>query len=356
MSVHEPVAHGQPLRVPIPATEVFSSPVLPAMPRIAVVVPCFKVVDAILEVLAGMPPGVSAIYVVDDACPQGSGRHVQAYCRDPRVSVLFNGANLGVGGAVMAGYRAALAAGADVVVKMDGDGQMDPDALSQLVAPILRGEADYAKGNRFYDLSQISRMPRLRIFGNALLSFMTKISSGYWDLFDPTNGYTAIHARVLARLPLGKVSRRYFFETDMLFRLNIMRAVVADVPMDAKYGAETSNLRISRILFDFAAKHFRNAFKRVFYNYFLRDLSLASIELLLGGLFILVGTTMGLAFWGQSAATGITTPAGSVMLVALQIIIGIQLLLGFLAYDIAAVPRRPQHPLLPVVEGGEPGP
>src|SRR5690606_9901502 len=98
-------------------------------------------------------------------------------------------------------------------VKMDGDGQMDPAALAQLVAPIARGQADYAKGNRFYDLAQIGRMPALRIVGNALLSFMTKFSSGYWDLFDPTNGYTAIHARVLARLPLHKLSQRYFFET-----------------------------------------------------------------------------------------------------------------------------------------------
>ena len=320
----------------------------PSPPHIAVVVPCYKVLDSILDVIAGIPGFVAAIHVVDDACPAGSGQHVLEACHDPRVSVHFNEINLGVGGAVMAGYRAALAAGADIVVKMDGDGQMDPAALLRLVMPIVAGQADYAKGNRFYDLAQIGKMPRLRIVGNALLSFLTKISSGYWDLFDPTNGYTAIHARVLAKLPLHKISRRYFFETDMLFRLNIMRAAVADVPMDAKYGAETSNLRISRIVFDFAAKHFRNTFKRIFYNYFLRDLSLASIELLLGLAFVGIGTAMGLWFWAQSASTGIFASAGSVMLVALQIIVGIQLLLGFLAYDIAAVPRRPQHPLLGV--------
>lgn len=318
-----------------------------AAPRVAVVVPCFRVVDSILDVIAGIPGGVEAIHVVDDACPAGSGRHVQAHCADPRVVVHFNPVNLGVGGAVMAGYRAAVAAGADIVVKMDGDGQMDPLALPQLIAPIVRGDADYAKGNRFYDLGQIGRMPRVRILGNAMLSFLTKISSGYWDVFDPTNGYTAIHARVLARLPLDKISRRYFFETDMLFRLNIMRAVVADVPMDAKYGAETSNLRISRIVFDFASKHVRNTGKRIFYNYFLRDLSLASIELALGVVFIVAGAAMGLWFWAQSANTGVVASAGSVMLVALQIIVGLQLLLGFLAYDIASVPRRPQHPLLP---------
>lgn len=315
-------------------------------PRIAVVIPCFRVRDSILDVIAQVPPQIERIHVVDDACPEQSGRHVQAQCNDPRVIVHFNARNLGVGGAVIAGYAAALAEGAEVVVKMDGDGQMDPAALPQLVGPILRGQADYTKGNRFYDLAQIGRMPRLRILGNAVLSFLTKISSGYWDVFDPTNGYTAIHGRVLARLPLRKISQRYFFETDMLFRLNIVRAVVADVPMDARYGAETSNLRITRVLFDFGFKHVRNTFKRIFYNYFLRDLSLASIELVAGSLLMMVGTLMGLWFWGQSARTGVTTSAGSVMLVALQIIVGLQLILGFLAYDIATVPRRPQHPLL----------
>lgn len=314
--------------------------------RVAVVVPSFRVRDSVIDVIAGMPAFVDSIHVVDDACPDGSGRYVQEQCRDPRVTVHFNKRNLGVGGAVMVGYQAAAAAGADIVVKMDGDGQMDAAALPQLIGPIIRGQADYTKGNRFYDLAQIGRMPKMRILGNAALSFMTKISSGYWDLFDPTNGYTAIHARVLAKLPLEKISQRYFFETDMLFRLNIVRAVVADVPMDARYGAETSNLRISRVLFDFGFKHLRNTVKRVFYNYFLRDLSLASIELMLGTVFIATGSAMGLWFWAESAQTGVTASAGSVMLVALQIIVGLQLILGFLAYDIASVPRRPQHPLL----------
>jgi hypothetical protein len=189
-------------------------------------------------------------------------------------------------------------------------------------------------------------MPGLRIFGNAALSFMTKISSGYWDIFDPTNGYTAIHAKVVAKLPLAKISKRYFFETDMLFRLNTLRAVVADVPMDARYGNEISSMRIWRILLDFFTKHVRNTFKRIFYNYFLRDLSLASVELVLGSLFIGVGSFMGLWFWVESARTGVTASAGSVMLVALQVIVGIQLILGFLAYDIASVPRRTLHQLL----------
>ncbi|MGO1071151.1 glycosyltransferase family 2 protein [Lysobacter sp. CA199] len=320
--------------------------VAPVRVQVAVVIPCHRVRRHIMDVIASIPELVSRIYVVDDRCPDESGRHVEALNTDPRVSVIYNEVNLGVGGAVIAGYQRALDDGCDVIVKMDGDDQMDARALPRLIGPILRGDADYTKGNRFYDLAQINRMPRLRIFGNAMLSFMTKISSGYWDIFDPTNGYTAIHARVVAQLPLAKISRRYFFETDMLFRLNIVRAVVVDVPMDARYGDETSNLRISKILFDFMLKHVRNTGKRIFYNYFLRDLSLASIQLALGTLFIVLGAVLGLRFWYDSFATGITASAGSVMLAALQIIIGIQLVLGFLAYDIAAVPRRTLHPLL----------
>lgn len=125
---------------------------------------------------------------------RGSGEYVKAHCTDPRVTVVKHEKNKGVGGAVMTGYRAAIADGAKVIVKIDGDGQMDPSLLREFVMPILGGEADYTKGNRFYDLSNISRMPAMRLFGNAGLSFLAKLSTGYWNIFDPTNGYTAIHA------------------------------------------------------------------------------------------------------------------------------------------------------------------
>lgn len=184
--------------------------------------------------------------------------------RDPRVQVLRNEVNQGVGGAVMRGYREAVAEGIDVIVKMDGDGQMDARMLTRLVRPIIDGRADYTKGNRFYDLSRIGRMPPLRLVGNSVLSFMAKFSTGYWGMFDPANGYTAIASRVAAHLPLDKISHRYFFETDILFRLNTLRAVVMDMPMHAIYGDETSHLRISRILPEFLAKHARNFVKRIF--------------------------------------------------------------------------------------------
>jgi dolichol-phosphate mannosyltransferase len=310
---------------------------------IGVVIPSYRVTRHILDVLARMGPEVSRIYVVDDKCPDGSGALVREKCSDPRVTVIEHEVNQGVGGAVMTGYQAAIDDGITVIVKVDGDGQMNPALIPEFAAPILQGEADYTKGNRFFDLEQIRSMPTIRLFGNAVLSFMTKLSSGYWDLFDPTNGYTAIHADAARYLPFNQISRRYFFETDMLFRLNTLRAVVVDVPMDAHYGDEVSNLKISKIVTEFLFKHMRNFGKRIFYNYYLRNMSLASIELPLGLLLIALGSGYGLLRWFESAQSNSATPAGSVMLAALPILMGMQLVLAFLANDIASVPQRPLH-------------
>ncbi len=249
---------------------------------VAVVIPCYRVTAHVLQVIAAVGPEVHRIFVVDDACPDGSGALVQAQCTDPRVKVYFHESNQGVGGAVMTGYKAAMADDMDIIVKVDGDGQMAPALIPYFIAPILKGQADYTKGNRFYDLTHIGQMPRIRLFGNMVLSFMAKLSSGYWNLFDTTNGFTAIHAKAARRIAFDKVSQRYFFETDLLFRLNIIRAVVIDIPMDASYGSEKSNLQASRVLGEFFVKHLRNFAKRVVYNYFLRDMTAASLELVLG--------------------------------------------------------------------------
>jgi glycosyltransferase involved in cell wall biosynthesis len=311
--------------------------------QIAVVLPSFRVKAHILDVIGRIGPECQHIYVVDDACPEGSGDHVKAHCADPRVRVLTHEVNQGVGGAVMTGYRQAVIDGCDVVVKIDGDGQMAPELLPQFVAPILEGYADYTKGNRFFDLTQIRQMPGVRLFGNAVLSFMSKFSSGYWDIFDPTNGYTAIHTRVVEHLPLDKISSRYFFESDMLFRLNTLRCVVVDIPMDAFYGDEKSGLKIKAILLDFLWKHARNYFKRIFYNYFLRDLSAASMQLVLGFVMLVFGVAFGLDAWRTSSAQGMETPAGTVMVAALPVFVGLQLLLSFLTQDIQSTPRVPIH-------------
>jgi glycosyltransferase involved in cell wall biosynthesis len=311
--------------------------------RIAVVIPSYKVTAHILSVIGAIGPEVWRIYVVDDKCPHGSGSLVSEECHDPRVVVVFHEINHGVGGAMMTGYQKAIEDGADVMVKVDGDGQMDPALIANFVWPIVMGQADYTKGNRFFNLERIREMPTIRLFGNTVLSFMTKLSSGYWNLFDPTNGYTAIHADVARHLPFDKISKRYFFETDMLFRLNTVRAVVVDVPMDARYADEVSNLRISQIAGEFLVKHVRNFSKRLFYNYYLRDLSVASIELPLGLLLITFGVVFGGWHWFMSLRNGIPASAGTVMLSALPNLMGLQLVLAFLNYDISSVPHRPIH-------------
>lgn len=311
--------------------------------RIAVVIPAYRVTAQILDVISRIGPECSRIYVVDDACPEGSGNKVESECHDPRVMVIRHAVNRGVGGAVMTGYRQAVADGVDIIVKIDGDGQMDPTLLQRFVIPILRGEADYTKGNRFFDLRQIRQMPFVRRIGNLGLSFMAKASTGYWDIFDPNNGFTAIHGEVAAILPMESISERYFFETDMLFRLNTLRAAVVDIPMDAQYGDEVSNLKVSKIFSEFLIKHLRNMGKRLLYNYYLRDLSIASLELVAGIVLLTFGGVFGAASWLESVESGKAASVGTVMVPTLAVMLGFQLVLAFLAYDIANIPRYPLH-------------
>lgn len=317
---------------------------------LAVVIPSYRVKAHILGVIERIGPEVAMIFVVDDACPDGSGAFVGDQCRDPRVRVLRHEVNRGVGGAMMTGYRAALDAGADIIVKVDGDGQMDPALIPHIARPVLARQADYAKGNRFHSLWNVRRMPRVRLYGNAALSFMTKLSSGYWGIFDPTNGYTAIHAAALRRIEFANVSERYFFETDMLINLGNARAVVADVPMEAVYADEVSNLRIRNELWPFLRTHLREVMKRIFYTYFLRDFTPATLQLLIGAIFLLFGTIYGAAEWYRSVASGEVASTGTVMIAVLPIILGVQLLLNFLAFDMANEPKVPIQPTLTLAD------
>jgi glycosyltransferase involved in cell wall biosynthesis len=239
-----------------------------------------------------------------------------------------------------------LEAHADVIVKIDGDGQMDPRLITQFAAPIVSGEADYVKGNRFFSVETLFEMSRVRIIGNAGLSFVNKLSTGYWDLFDPTNGYTAIHARVLEAVPLEKLHPRFFFESDLLFRLGILRARVIELPMVGHYGAEKSSLNEMQALFTFPMLHLRNVIKRILYSYFLRGFNLASLNLVAGLVLIAFGLTFGGWEWRKSLVSGQVATAGTVMLAGLPILVGLQMLLVFLAHDVATVPTAPIHPRL----------
>lgn len=309
--------------------------------KIAVAIPCFQVTRHVLDVIAAIGPEVAAIYAVDDACPDNSGQYVLDNQCDPRVRVLFHPKNLGVGGAVVTAYRAAIRDGMDIVVKIDGDGQMPPHLLPLFVRPLVRGEADYTKGNRFFRPESVRGMPPLRLLGNATLSFMTKLSCGYWNIMDPTNGYTAARTCVLAELPLDKLEPRYFFETDMLFRLNTLRAVVRDIPMDAVYADEQSHLRIGKILPEFLRKHASRLWRRYVYNYLVRDFNIGTLYSVFGLILVLAGTVFGAAHWLDSTRSHNPATSGTVMLAALPILIGIQCLIAFLHYDVQNVPVLP---------------
>jgi dolichol-phosphate mannosyltransferase len=313
---------------------------------IAVVIPCYRVRHKILDVIAGIGAEVNWIFAVDDACPDQSGALIESQCTDARVHVLRHEKNAGVGGATCTGFAAALDTDADIIIKLDGDGQMDPALIPNLVAAIALGQADLCKGNRFHRLGDTRGMPALRLFGNAGLSLLSKIATGYWQIFDPTNGFLAIHRSVLAELDLKKLHPRYFFESDLLAQLALIRARVRDVPMRASYADEISSMRPLHMIGPFLYGHARNFLRRLTYQYFVRGFSLASIQLALGAPLLVFGMVFGARAWHQSIMTGQAATAGTVMLSALPIILGIEFLLSWLNFDVHAEPRDALWPML----------
>ena len=302
--------------------------------------PAYKSNEQILDVLARMPSLVSKVIVVDDACPNGTGKMVQAKVDDTRVEVVFNEKNLGVGGAAIVGLTKALETDAEIILKIDSDGQMNPEDIPRLIEPIVYSEADYSKGNRFNSLDDLQEMPKTRVLGNAVLSLMSKLSTGYWSITDPTNGFFAISRDALEKIHLGKLRQRWFFESDILFRLAIIRAVVADVPIRARYENETSNLKIRKVIFEFINRHNINFLKRIFYVYYLREWSVASFELPAGMILTGGGVIAGVSLWNQSSSFGQAATVGQIMLATLPIILGFQLLLSVLSLDVANEPKR----------------
>jgi len=308
-------------------------------PELYVVIPAFNVQKQIKLVLDGIPDYISRIIIVND-CSTDATREVVLESVDERVHLLTHTKNKGVGGAMMTGYGYALSQGADIVVKVDGDGQMNPDYISDLLDPITKGKADYSKGNRFLHPVELRRMPLLRRIGNLGLTFLTKITSGYWNIFDPTNGFTAIASDKLGLLEAGKIARDYFFETSMLCELRKWKAVVVDVPIPAIYGGESSSIRIIREFFVFSRNLLRSFFRRVYYQYFLYDFSVASFYLMSGGLLGLFGMVWGLFQWAHSIQTGIPATSGTVLIAVLPVILAVQFILQAIALDISSSPTK----------------
>ena len=310
--------------------------------NIAVIIPCYRVEEEIQSVLCALPGYIKHIIVVDDASPDATPDLVTASAKkDKRISLIRHPSNLGVGGAMITGYRKALELGAQIVVKIDGDGQMDTSELPALLTPLVQGQADYTKGNRFRDFKSLQKMPLVRRVGNMGLGFLAKAATGYWNLFDPTNGFSAIRSEVLAQLPLERIDRSFYFETSMLAQLYLLGAVVKDVPMPARYQSEASYLLVHRILFEFPSKLLLTFFRRLVLRNFIYDFSMGSIYLLTGFPLLLFGLTFGIYKWIQYASIGIPAPTGTVMLPTLSVLLGIQLLLSAVEIDLRSVPRDP---------------
>jgi len=306
--------------------------------RVHVVIPAYNVAPHLGAVLRGIPAFVDTVTVVDDGSTDDTAEAAKN-AGDPRVTVLGSPTNEGVGGAMARGFEHALAQGDGIIVKMDGDGQMDPADLPRLLEPIVDGRCDYAKGNRFLRSRELDIMPKARLAGNFVLTFLTKLASGYWNVFDPQNGYLAITSGTLRLLDLGRLSRRYFFENDMLINLNIFDARVCDVAMPSRYGTERSSMRLGRILCSFPFHLFRGYWHRFYRKHVLRDFSPVALFMLTGLPLLAWGTGFGLYTWGQSWLQNQFASTGTVMLSVLPFLVGFEVVLQALVLEIRDTPR-----------------
>lgn len=299
---------------------------------VAVVIPAYNVMNQIKKTIGGIPIFVDFIVIVDDCSKDNTSKVVQEI-DDRKVILVRNSRNEGVGGATVVGFRQALALGADICVKVDGDDQMDTSKMEELVQPLF-SKYDYTKANRFIHSNELKQMPKPRLIGNFVLTFLTKISSGYWKVFDPQNGYCAITREMLEKLDLGQLHKRYFFENDMLVNLNIQDARVCDVSIPARYGNEKSSLRITRVLCTFPLLLMRRFLRRVYRKYILRDFSVIGFFYMVGFFMILFGVGFGLYNWVESVATGVVATTGTVMIAVLPIVLGFQLFLQAMVIEI----------------------
>lgn len=308
--------------------------------NIAVVIPCYRVRNKILDVIESFKPLVQNIILVDDHCPENSCELVKEnYNNDPQISLISHQKNLGVGGAMKTGFKAALKTNAEIIVKVDGDGQMDSKYLKRLISPINNKHADFSKANRFFDLEALETMPTIRRIGNIGLSILTKFASGYWHISDPTNGYFAIHRKALQQINFSKLSNDYFFETSLLIQLNIIRAKAVDIPVPAKYEDEQSSLSIKKALYQFPIKLIRGSFRRTYWRYFIHDINAVTLFLVLGVLLTLGGGLFGSIHWIKGSMAGTPQSAGTVALSFLPIILGFQMLLQAILLDIIDKPQ-----------------
>jgi len=301
--------------------------------RIAVVIPAYNEEAFIGDVTGSLPDFVDHIIIVDD-CSKDNTYKIASNSNDGRVIVLRTNENQGVGGATITGYKKALELNSNIVVKMDGDGQMSSEYLPSLLEAVIEDGYAYAKGNRFLNSEFLAAMPRHRLFGNFVLTFLNKLASGYWHIFDPQNGYTAIKAEALRSLKFNDIHKGYFFENDMLLQLNLHSFRVKDVPIPARYGEEHSDIKLFKIIRMFPLLFLKRFFYRIYNKYILLDFSPIALFLITGLILFLWGVFFGAYLYIKANITDLPTPLGTVMLVVVPLILGFQLLLQAIVLDI----------------------
>jgi glycosyltransferase involved in cell wall biosynthesis len=298
---------------------------------VAVVVPAYNEEALVASTVAGIPAFVDRIIVVDDGSKDATAERAQS--GDPRVELIGHERNQGVGAAIVTGYKRAMAENVDVTCVMAADGQMDPDDLETLVRAIATDECDYAKANRLFTGQAWQLIPRTRYLGNAALSFLTKIASGYWHVADSQSGYTAVNLETLRLLDLDRVYRRYGFPNDLLVHLNIFNRRVRDYPSRPIYGVgERSGIRLRRVVPRISWLLLKGFFWRMKEKYIIRDFHPLILFYTLGIVLLSAGVLLGLAETGLRIA-GNAIPFATIVLVALFVISGLQLLLFAMWFD-----------------------
>ena len=305
--------------------------------KIGVVVPAYNEEKLIGETISGIPNYVDQIVAVDDVSTDETYNKLKSLqSKNKKLIIVKHETNLGVGGSIMTGYKKLFDRDVDIAVVMAGDNQMDPQYLPLLLDKIIDGGFDVAKGNRFMHRRELTRMPFYRFIGNIFLTFLTKLASGYWSIFDVSNGYVASKTSVLKLVDFGKVKNRFEFETSMLINLNIAGAKVADVSIPAVYGTEVSDLNVWKVLPGLLWTLFSGFWQRIFYRYVFPNTNPMAIFLATGLLLMLVGVVIGV--W-SIVVTGGHPTASTAILAVIPFILGFQFCLTALVTDIQNEPK-----------------
>ena len=311
----------------------------------AIVITYYNASAKITEVIKAIPDFINYVIIVDDCSKEPLPKDEILFFKNAFTDIVFlkNPVNYGVGGATKSGFLKAMELEVDIVIKIDADNQMDLKFLPVMINSLISNEADYVKGNRFRDLKALKKMPFVRRFGNLILSFLIKISTGYWNVFDPTNGYFALKANVLKQIDFDKISNRYFFETSLIAELYYLDIRIKDITMPAIYNDEKSNMKVWQMPLLFSWNLLKLFIKRIVKQYFLYDFNIGSIYILFGFPLFIFGVSYGVFNWIYYSTKHILTPTGTIMLVTLSIILGFQLLLQAIQYDIINSPKVKNH-------------